>query len=226
MNYHFIPLPGAAAATQTALQNQLIAMEESGGKKELAVWSSVSEYFRQPRFACGQLFISNVVTSLVVNTFYNQSLAQLVGAMVGAHVKTVTVPREWEGKSYMEYFDYLLWEKHLMAIGIFRRAAGALVEPRNSAKTIDRSSSQLRRTVTKKMSGVLGEKLHERMSMLLSKPEKTKAPANIPPQSYLYCAPPAKEASMNPHDRVLCFGVAVSETGPGGRVRSSFMEPS
>jgi len=226
MNYHFIPLPGAAAATQALLQNQLLEMEQSGEKKELAVENSVSEYFRQPRFACGQLFISNVVTSLVVNTFYNQSLAQLVQAMVGAHVKTVVVPREWEGKSYMEYFDYLLWEKHLMAIGIFRKAQGALVEPRTSTKSLDRMGTMRKAGTVRLPGGAVGAKISDRMSSIFAKAEKTSAPANIPPQSYLYCAPPAKEASMNPHDRVLCFGVAISESQPAGsRVRSSFMDP-
>merc|ERR1719161_1483634 len=135
MNYHFIPLPGASAATHAALQARMSEGDTSAATMDINATSSISEYYRQPRFACGRLFVSNVVTSLVVNTFYNQSLAQLVGAMVSAQVSTVAVPREWEGKSYMEYFDYLLWEKQLMAIGIFRRAQGALTEAKATKST-------------------------------------------------------------------------------------------
>lgn len=236
LNYHFIPLPGANATAMSRLQQQLSSLEQdsqngASAAKDLAVAaSSVSEYFRQPRFACGRLFVSNVVTSLVVNTFYNSSLAQLVGAMVSAQISTVTVPREWEGKSYMEYFDYLLWEKQLMAIGIFRRAQGALVEAKSPKKSGGEASNVLARAVTRKMSSSFGEGIQKKLSFITARAEKAKAPPNIPPQSYVYCAPPAKEASMNPMDRILCFGVCQLDleksTISHGRVRSSFMDPT
>merc|ERR1740130_2640731 len=83
---------------------------------------AVEEYYRQARYACGQLFVGNVVTSLTVNTFFNPSLWELVHQMIKAEVVMVPLPRDWEGKSYYEYFDKLLREDELMAVAIYRRA--------------------------------------------------------------------------------------------------------
>jgi len=90
------------------------------GEEDSSPGALVTEYYRQPRYACGQLFVGNVVTSLAVNTFFNPSLAHLINVMIASHVVTVEVTREWEGKMYYEYFDHLLWDRQLMPIGIFR----------------------------------------------------------------------------------------------------------
>jgi hypothetical protein len=83
----------------------------------------IEEYYRQPRYATGQLFVGNVVTSLVVNTYFNASLWELVHQMIKAEVVMVRLPSDWEGKSYYEYFDKLLREDELMAVAIYRRAS-------------------------------------------------------------------------------------------------------
>merc|ERR1711988_764031 len=83
---------------------------------------NIDEYYRQARYACGQLFVGNVITSLTVNTFYNPSLWELVHQMIKAEVVMVPLPRDWEGKSYYEYFDKLLREDDLMAVAIYRRS--------------------------------------------------------------------------------------------------------
>lgn len=83
---------------------------------------AVEEYYRQARYACGQLFVGNVVTSLTVNTFFNPSLWELVHQMISAEVVMVPLPRDWEGKSYYEYFDKLLREDELMAVAIYRKS--------------------------------------------------------------------------------------------------------
>jgi len=80
------------------------------------------EYFRQPRFASGQLYASTIITSLVANTFYSPSLSELLRSMVAADVHTVPVPPAWAGKSYFEYFDHLLWTEERLAVCILRRA--------------------------------------------------------------------------------------------------------
>lgn len=82
----------------------------------------IDEYYRQARYACGQLFVGNVVTAMTVNTFYNPSLWELVHQMIKAEVVMVPLPRDWEGKSYYEYFDKLLREDELMAVAIYRNA--------------------------------------------------------------------------------------------------------
>jgi hypothetical protein len=87
-----------------------------------AATPQINEYYRQARYACGQLFVGNVITSLTVNTFYNPSLWELVHQMIKAEVVMVSLPRDWEGKSYYEYFDKLLREDELMAVAVYRRA--------------------------------------------------------------------------------------------------------
>jgi hypothetical protein len=82
--------------------------------------SDITEYFRQPRYACGQLFVGNIITSLTVNTFFNPSLWELVHQMIKAEVVMVPLPRDWEGKAYYEFFDKLLREDDLMAVAIYR----------------------------------------------------------------------------------------------------------
>merc|ERR1719189_867426 len=90
------------------------------------------EYFQQPRFASGQLFVGTVITSLVVNTFYNPSLSELVHCMIASNVYTSLVPMEWVGKSYSEYFDHLLWQEERLAVGLLRRADPEKVNTRKS----------------------------------------------------------------------------------------------
>jgi len=82
----------------------------------------VPDYYYQPRFASGQLFVGACVTSLAVNTYYNPSLYQLVRAMIASNVIMIKVPASWVGKSYFEFFDHLLWSQGLLSIAIFRRA--------------------------------------------------------------------------------------------------------
>jgi hypothetical protein len=82
----------------------------------------IDEYYRQPRYACGQLFVGNIITSLTVNTFYNPSLWELVHQMIKADVIIVPVSKDWEGKSYYEFFTQkLLQEDDLMGVAIYRR---------------------------------------------------------------------------------------------------------
>jgi len=79
-------------------------------------------FYLQPRFASGQMFCGSVVTSLVVNTFYNPSLSELVSSMISALVFILQVPNEWIGKSYFDFFDHLLVEENRLCVGILRRA--------------------------------------------------------------------------------------------------------
>uniref|UniRef100_A0A7S2HRB2 Potassium channel domain-containing protein n=1 Tax=Zooxanthella nutricula TaxID=1333877 RepID=A0A7S2HRB2_9DINO len=80
------------------------------------------DYFAQPRFASGQLYVGTIVTSLVVNTFYNPSLSDLVSAMIAADIYKALVPQPFVGKSYFEFFDHLLWAEQRLAVGILRRS--------------------------------------------------------------------------------------------------------
>jgi len=82
----------------------------------------IDEYYRQARYATGQLFVGNVVTSLAVNTFFNPSLWELVHKMIKQHVEIVPLPREFEGRPYLDFFDKLIREDEVMPVAIYRRA--------------------------------------------------------------------------------------------------------
>ncbi|KAF4742504.1 Calcium-activated potassium channel subunit alpha-1 [Perkinsus olseni] len=90
-----------------------------------AKFAQPEEYFRQPRFACGQLYVGSVVTSLVANTFYNPSLAQLVQQMISSRILMVILPTAWAGRSYLDLFQHLILDRNLLAIGLFRTAEPA-----------------------------------------------------------------------------------------------------
>jgi len=95
--------------------------------------SDDQEYYKQPRYACAQLFVGSVVTSLAANTFFNPTLTELVSMMAQAKVSVQSVGREWSGKSYYEYHGHLLWFDKLYAIGIYRQGeANAMTAPKNT----------------------------------------------------------------------------------------------
>mmetsp|Transcript_110021 Transcript_110021/g.350445 ORF Transcript_110021/g.350445 Transcript_110021/m.350445 type:complete len:1056 (+) Transcript_110021:84-3251(+) len=88
--------------------------------------ASKLEYFRSARYSSGQLFVDDVVTALMANTLYNPSLCDLVSSMIAASVTLVKVPLVWVGKSYLDFFVHLLWEKGSLALGLMRRGTEKL----------------------------------------------------------------------------------------------------
>jgi hypothetical protein len=79
-----------------------------------------AQYFLEPRYASGQLFIGNVVTSLVVNEYFFPSLSQLVESLVSAHVTLEQVPDNWVGETFKEFLLHLWRDDFKLAIGILR----------------------------------------------------------------------------------------------------------
>lgn len=148
--------------------------------------SSSDEYYRQQRYACGQLFVGTIVTSLVVNTYYNPTLCEMITAMIGTHTTMVRVPKAWVGKSYFEFFDYLLYTEGYMAIGIFRSVARRATNQRATPST---ATSDPRNAMDFDVSWMQSINA-SRMT------------------SYMYTAPPGKETTMLQSDRVVCFGVS------------------
>jgi len=163
----------------------------------------IKEYYRQPRFACGQLIISSVVTSLVANVFYNPSLSHLVAAMVESSVVMETVPPDWAGKSYFEFFDYLLWHKALLPIAIYR-------------VVVSRGKME-KQTTAHALVGLGHDDVDTKMQRRSFRPAKKEDDSGRK-WSYLWVAPQAKEATMIAGDRVICFGVSTN-VGKGGGSR-------
>lgn len=149
------------------------------------------EYYLQPRFAAGELFVSSVLTSLVANTFYNPSLCDLVRFLVSAQITMVPLLPAWVGKPYIDLFDHLLFTEALLGIGIFRTAQ------LDTDMRIDRGNA-------------FGSvRTSNRGSRMKSTPiEQTSRATGIGRKfSFVYTAPPGKETIMAAGDQVICFQV-------------------
>lgn len=88
--------------------------------------ASDTGFYKQPRFACGTLFVSSVVTSLVVNTMYSPSLAQLVRELITAHFILVPVPIECHGWTYEKFFVHLMRNRNLISLAMMRKTDAVL----------------------------------------------------------------------------------------------------
>lgn len=113
--------------------------DDGRARSQMLSQIETSDYFRQARFASGQLFVSSLVTSLVVNTLFNPSLALLVQEMVSAQVVITSAPKEYVGASYMELFKCFLLKQNLVALGLFRRSqsyAHDLGHPKTSVRKV------------------------------------------------------------------------------------------
>merc|ERR1719238_2485973 len=150
-----------------AAQQIMDASQLKTNEGQVSATSMIPEYYRQPRFACGQLFASNVVTCLAVNMYYNQTLEELVRAMISATIKLIPVKDTWVGKSYREYLDYLLFEMSLLPVAILRLA------DRDSASTGSDGRDSL------------GSEVPDMAGM-----------TRATPPYYIYTAPPAQETNM------------------------------
>lgn len=145
----------------------------------------VLEYYRQARFASGQLLVGSIATALAVNTFYSPSLAQVVSTMISSNVLIVPASKEWIGKFYFEYFEWLLWSQELLGVGIFRE--GQTQSDPLTRKRGSRSSRSSRSSVSDRAG---------KQQVVFS---------------YMITAPPAKVTMVKEMDRIVCFGKSYLE---------------
>eukprot|EP00913_Durusdinium_trenchii_P025177 g23636.t1 len=186
----------------------------------------LEEYYVQPRFAAGRLFAGGTTfASLAANTFYNPTLIDLVSTMVTkrsqgftrasircvrsqvqvafvltprTHIRMVKLPHSWEGKSYFELFDFLLWKEKLLAIGIYRTAE---VTTGGDEDDEDRGGSKQGLVVGQaRRKSLLGSsEMAVRASRLTDSKSSMKKTVKV---SFVYTAPPGKETAMMPGDKV------------------------
>mmetsp|Transcript_105689 Transcript_105689/g.187954 ORF Transcript_105689/g.187954 Transcript_105689/m.187954 type:complete len:1018 (-) Transcript_105689:67-3120(-) len=206
-NHPFLPLPGqyggkaadahtgrrgfrasladiAESGRASLLNAAAMVANPEGAKKREKI--KVDDYFVQPRFAAGRLFAGgNTFTSLAANTFYNPTLIDLVSAMIMCQITMIRLPASWEGKSYFELFDYLLWRQSLLAIGIYRHADMSL----GGGKEMDRSNA--------------------RTSRRIASSKDTRKTVRL---GFIYTAPPGKETALMPGDMIICFQAAGPDT--------------
>jgi hypothetical protein len=141
-----------------------------------------SKYLRQPRFACGQLFVSSIVTSLAVNSFYNPSLAHMIEGMIDAQIVMVDVGKGWHREPFYDFYKHVLELRDLLAIGIFRKVM------------ID----------SKPNSGVT-EAAKNKERMMGKKKRKAKSVFALTPDNYVFSSPPAKSVLLTQDDTVICI---------------------
>lgn len=113
-NHAFIPLLN----TETGYLHE----EDEQEGRTLQNLAAEMPFYRQPRFASGQLYVGSTITSVLVNAHFNPSLTELVSTLIGSNVVMVSVTPVWVGRPYNEFFDDLLWSQQLLAVGIFRLA--------------------------------------------------------------------------------------------------------
>eukprot|EP00434_Breviolum_minutum_P013849 symbB.v1.2.012212.t1/scaffold833.1/size175488/2 len=212
-NHPFLPLPGLHGQPTKEVQFRAQGKESQGRwpwskRQEAAIKrpkQKVEEYYVQPRFAAGRLFAGGTTfASLAANTFYNPTLIDLVSTMVTTHIRMVKLPHSWEGKSYFELFDFLLWKEKLLAIGIYRTAevtTGGDDEEdrgrhsgRHGSKGLPLSPAGRHRSS--------GGEMTVRASRLSDSKATNKKTVKV---SFVYTAPPGKETAMMPGDKVICF---------------------
>jgi len=187
-NYVAQLLGGSSVETTRASNTSNDGAGEDG--EEESDVDDVAEYQRHPRYASGQLFVADVLTSLVANTYYNPSLVDLVSTMVSANVETRKVPPKWIGKPYRDYFNFLLWDENLLGLAIIRRAR-------------ERHGNRM----AKRQDGLAISAEHGVM-------EQNKAAGgrsdgeNVRRFVFVYTAPWAKETVLLESDRIICFAQA------------------
>mmetsp|Transcript_66588 Transcript_66588/g.147465 ORF Transcript_66588/g.147465 Transcript_66588/m.147465 type:complete len:1184 (-) Transcript_66588:51-3602(-) len=81
-----------------------------------------SDYAYQHRFMRGEVFVSTILTTLLANTLYNPSLVPLLHSLVKAPMLLLPLPAEWERKSYADFASWLLTERNILVLGMYRSA--------------------------------------------------------------------------------------------------------
>merc|ERR1719487_2929148 len=143
---------------------------------------AAAEYLRQPRYACGQLFVSSIVTSLAVNSFYNPSLAHMIEGMIDAQILMVDVGKGWHREPFYDFYRHVLENRDLLAIGIFRKV---MVEGGTKSGFSE------------------ANKAKERMQG--KKKKKAKSVFALLPDNYVFSSPPAKSPNLTQDDTVICI---------------------
>merc|ERR1719498_2082537 len=128
----FIELPSmgseATKAAELAANTSLaeIAFEEDYDILE------TPDYSEHPRFMNGTVFVTSVMTALVGNTMHNRSMLTSVSALLQAPYLLLQVPHVWQGQSYADMCEWLIKNRNLLALGIYRNSNTALEEELNT----------------------------------------------------------------------------------------------
>jgi len=75
-----------------------------------------------PRYLRGQVFHPSAVASMVANSVYNPTLIAMVDALIESPMMLVDVPKVWFQCRYSDFAIWLLRERELLALGLYRNA--------------------------------------------------------------------------------------------------------
>merc|ERR1719230_328794 len=116
-------LSGQRDTKATELQKQT-RLGEHGYEEDYEVLET-PDYAEHPRFMCGMVFVASAMTALVANTMHNHSLISLVSSLLQAPFLLLQVPVVWQGQSYADLCEWLLKQRNLLALGIYRNSGSA-----------------------------------------------------------------------------------------------------
>lgn len=110
-------------------QNWLRSMESLNFTTKAQMKQS---YFRSARYACGQLFVSSVITSLAVNQVFQPSLGTLIKNF-SDNLALMDIPEDLIGEKYNKLMKHMYDEGYL-CVGLWRKC-------RSMAKTLGAMTS-------------------------------------------------------------------------------------
>lgn len=131
------PLAGPKAGIPAALQKFINKKDKSrsssgfisnfytGNTEEKPEDSEVMDIAYQPRFLAGQMYHHSFVSSMVANSMHSSSLVTIVEALIEAPMFMLDVPEAWEKSKYMDFSLWLMRDRGLLALGIYRSALAA-----------------------------------------------------------------------------------------------------
>lgn len=76
--------------------------------------------FRTSRFASGQLFVTSVLISLMVNTFHNPEDTRLIQTLLSSELQLLRVPGQFIQRPYAELVAHFLRTEGILSIGLYR----------------------------------------------------------------------------------------------------------
>lgn len=82
------------------------------------------DYTRHPRWLRGDMFVAGFLTSVVSNSLYTDSLTGMVlGIVEQSTLLSIPLPVEWVRHKYADLFLWLIRERNLLPLGLYRNSA-------------------------------------------------------------------------------------------------------
>jgi len=91
------------------------------------------DYAEHPRYMNGTVFVTSVMTALVANSMHNRSMLSCTTALLQAPFLLLQVPLAWLGQSYSDLCMWLIKNRNLLALGIYRNSASSSEAELNTA---------------------------------------------------------------------------------------------